>query len=95
MANLQVGIAETTTGPIKVYATAGDLATWSPVNGGWSLVTLQVRYAPIPHPQLPSRGANKAGETAAFPAPEANALIAAGYATSASGSATQTGVGVN
>ena len=94
MVGLQVGIVETAAGPVAIFAAAADLAAWSPVSGDWSLVTLKAAYAPAQHPLLPSRGCNKAGELAAYPLPEANAIVAAGFGTAA-GAAAQTGVGKN
>jgi len=59
-----------------------------------NLVTLQERHFPAPRPEFPARSPGNAGATVALPAPEASALIAAGYATAAGGSAIQSSVGV-
>lgn len=91
MSGLQVGFVETPTGPAPVLATSAGLAGWNTVTGAWNFVTLQNRYFPMPHPLLPSRGANNAGETVSYPAPEAAALVAGGYATAVSGTPNQSG----
>jgi len=89
----KIGYCETPSGPVDIRAPSSALAAWSPATGAWSLVTLLQRYFPLPCRWLPNRGTNNAGGVVAFPAPEAAALIAAGYATAAEGEASQQGNG--
>jgi hypothetical protein len=92
-----VGTASTGGGQfVDVHASPADLAAWDPVTGAWVIVTMQVGYAPSQTRRLlPRLAPVNAGDKVAFPTPEANALVAAGYAVAAGGTATQAGDGVN
>lgn len=78
-------------GIADVVMAASAISAWSATNGAWTLVVLQRRYFPANHRSLPHRGAANAGETVALPAPEAAALVAAGFATAAAGAPSQSG----
>lgn len=96
-AGTKTGHVETSKGPVNIYAAPADLIAWDPVSGAWTVITMTAPYIPTIHRRLlPQLGAVRGGDTAAFPAPEATALIAAGYATAVSGAtATQAGTGRN
>ncbi|MGC8526144.1 hypothetical protein [Acidiphilium sp.] len=93
----RTGHVETSTGPVSIYAIPAALSAWSPASGAWTVIKMQAAYIPTTHRRLlPQLGAVRAGDTVAFPQPEAAALIAAGYATAVAGAtATQSGVGSN
>jgi hypothetical protein len=90
-----IGTVETSGGFVPLQVAGSAFSGWDRVAGAWSLVRMGARYAPNPGGTLPHRGPVNAGDTIALPSFEAAALIAAGFASSASGTATQVGSGTN
>lgn len=78
-------------GIADVVMTSSALSAWNSTTGAWSSITMQRRYFPISRRDLSPRGAVNAGETVALPAPEAAALVAAGYAVPVAGEPNQSG----